>query len=145
MSYPVVAECWNIFEACILVQARKLVDDIAKHQGTESKELWAKVRPTIKIPLIEFDIPEQPLCTLSLQKEGSRILEKCNAPCLIGFERCQTHMQSVGTVGDYSRVDRIADEDGISYFIDAQSVVRDSAGIPKGLMEDGVVFLFEKK
>ena len=39
MSYPVVAECWNIFEACILVQARKLVDDIAKHHNTSLDEL----------------------------------------------------------------------------------------------------------
>jgi len=145
MSYPVVAECWNIFEASILIQARKLVDDLAKHQGAEPKELWAKVRPTIKIPLIDFDIPEQPLCTLSLQKEDSCILERCNAPCLIGFERCQKHMQSVSTRLDCERVDRITDEDGTPYFLDAQSVVRNSAGIPKGLLEDGVVFLFHKK
>ena len=145
MSYPVVAECWNIYESCLFTNARNLVNDLAKHQGADPKELWAKIRPTIKIPLIDFDIPEQPLCRLSLQKAESRILEKCNAPCLIGFERCQTHMQSVGSVGNYEHVDRIEDEDGIQYFVDAQCVVRDSAGVPKGFMEDGVAYMFDKK
>jgi hypothetical protein len=54
-------------------------------------------------------------------------------------------MHSVSTTLDCERVDRITDEDGTPYFLDAQSVVRNSAGIPKGLLEDGVVFLFHKK
>lgn len=144
MSYPVVAECWAIFEASLMNQARALVEDIAKHQGVESKGLWAKVRPTIKIPVLEIDVPEQPLCIYSIERENSIVLERCRAPCLIGFERCPLHMNSRPCETKREEVDRIIDIDGVSYFVDAKSVVRDASGSVQGVVEDDVFYRLEK-
>ena len=145
MSYPVVAECWAIFETALMNQARTLVEDIARHQGVESKTLWSKVRPNIKIPLLDIDVPEQPLCVYSLERESSVVLERCRAPCLIGFERCPLHMQSRPCdKKDLTEVDRIVDLDGVSYFVDAKFVVRDATGKVKGIIEDDVFYLLEK-
>jgi hypothetical protein len=145
MSYPVVAECWTIFESSLLSQARALVEDIAKHQGVEWKPLWAKVRPTIKIPLLEMNIPEQPLCIHSIQREDSVVLERCRAPCLIGFERCPLHMESKSKMNEQieKEVDRIIDVEGNSYFVDAKLVVRDASGKVKGIVEDDVFYRFD--
>lgn len=144
MSYPVVAECWAIFEASLMNQARALVEDIAKHQGVESKALWAKVRPTIKIPVLEIDVPEQPLCIYSIERENSVVLERCRAPCLIGFERCPLHMNSSPCDTKGEEVDRIIDVDGVSYFVDAKCVARDAAGTVRGIVEEDVFYRLEK-
>jgi len=146
MSYPVVAECWSILESALLLQARKLVEEIASHQKADPKALWAKVKPTIKIPLLDVDIPEQPLCTVSVERENSVVYERCRAPCLLGFDKCTAHLSSVPTHSEeYPMVDRIMDHEGIVYFVDAQSIARDSSGAVKGMVEDGVLYVFNKK
>lgn len=146
MSYPVVAECWTIFESALLVQARKLVDDIAKHQKTDAKTLWAKVKPTIRIPLLDVDLPDQSLCIHVVQRDCSPIYQRCRAPCLIGFNECTQHINSsVTEMPGYQSVDRIVDYEGVAYFVDESSVARDSQGVAKGMVENDTLFLFEKK
>jgi hypothetical protein len=56
-TYPIVAEIWTIFEATLMVQAKRLVEEIAQHQGRESKDLWALIKPKVKIPLFDTEFP----------------------------------------------------------------------------------------
>ena len=148
MAYPVVAECWSIFESALMRQARGLVEDIARHQGSDKKELWTKIYPTIKIGLIDIEIPEQPLCSHFCQRDGSAILERCRAPCLLGFECCPTHLtpsSSSHTIPaeEKEEVERFFDHEGTTYFIDSHANVRDKAGIIRGIIEDDVFFVFK--
>jgi hypothetical protein len=150
MSYPVNAECWSLFEEALMSQARILVEDIAKHNRSDPKLLWAKIRPTIKIPVIEIDIPDKVLCTRTVHRDKSRMIERCRAPCLLGFEECPSHLEyepepspvSDATLPD---IDEVVDREGNKYFTDCTSVVRDASGAVKGWLEDDVVYLFEKK
>ena len=143
MPYTVVAECWSIFESALMVQARKLVEDIAKDQGSDAKELWAKIRPTTKVGLIEAELPEQPLCSEFCRRDGSAILERCRAPCLLGFERCPSHIGSVSQINEHKEeVERFLDCQGNTYFVDTQNNVRDNSGIIRGIVEDDVFFTF---
>lgn len=150
MSYPVNAECWTLFEAALMSQARILVEDIAKHQRSDPKSLWAKIRPVLKIPVIEVDVPEKTLCSRPVERENSRMIERCRAPCLLGFDECPTHLESQGQGQGQDQgmqiptIDELVDHDGNTYFTDA-SVVRDASGAVKGWLEDDVVYLFEKK
>jgi hypothetical protein len=150
MPYNVVAECWSIFESALMVQARKLVDDIAKEQGSDKKELWAKIYPRTKVDLIDVELPEQPLCSDLCHRDGSAILERCRAPCLLGFERCPSHLGSVsreGVQGDKEQpeeVERILDHEGTTYFVDTKNNVRDKTGIIQGIVEDDVFYAFVK-
>ena len=140
MSYTVVAECWSIFESALLVQARKLVEDIAKHQQSDPKDLWAKIRPTIKLGLIDMEVPEQPLCVDTCKREGSAILERCRAPCLIGFDHCPTHIaRPTHEESAYEAVKRILNHEGVVYFVDTKGVARDKSGLAKGIVRDGIL------
>lgn len=127
-----------------MVQARKLVEDIAKDQGSDVKELWAKIRPTIKVDLIDVEVPEQPLCTEFCQRDGSAILERCRAPCLLGFERCPSHSNSTTTSVSAEEVERFLDYEGNTYFLDMHNNVRDKTGIIRGIVEDDVFYAFVK-
>jgi hypothetical protein len=152
MSYPVNAECWTLFEAALMSQARILVEDIAKHQRSDPKSLWAKIRPSLKIPVIEVDVPEKTLCSRHVEKENSRMIERCRAPCLLGFDECPTHLESpvvapaatAAPTAQIPTIDELVDREGNTYFTDA-NVVRDASGAVKGWLEDDVVYLFEKK
>ena len=148
MPYTVVAECWSIFESALMVQAHKLVKDIAKDQGSDVKELWAKIRPTTKVNLIDIELPEQPLCTEFCHRDGSAVLERCRAPCLLGFERCPSHLGSVSPEGDKDKeaeeVERFLDHEGATYFVDKDNNVRDKTGIIQGVVEDDVFYAFVK-
>lgn len=133
-----------------MAQARILVEDIAKHQRSDPKSLWAKIRPTLKIPIIEADIPEKTLCSRTIERDNSRIIERCRAPCLLGFEECPTHLDCQSEASPISdalipRIDEIVDREGNKYFTDASSVVRDASGAVKGWLEEDVVYLFDKK
>ena len=148
MSFPVVGECWSIFESALLLQARRLVEDIAKHQKADVKALWAKVRPTIQVGLLDIDIPEEPLCS-HLIKGGdsiSSILERCRCPCLIGFKKCPTHIsqEEESMVEQHIHVDRVIDYEGLIYFVDAFNIARDRLGVVKGIIEDDVLYVFNK-
>jgi len=129
-----------------MLQARVLVEDIAKHQGSDKKELWAKIRPTIKVDLIDLEVPEQPLCSEFCQRDGSAILERCRAPCLLGFERCPSHSTSTlaTTAPHVEEVERFLDHEGNTYFVDTQNNVRDKTGILRGIVEDHVFYAFVK-
>lgn len=129
-----------------MLQARVLVEDIAKHQGSDKKELWAKIRPTIKVDLIDLEVPEQPLCSEFCQRDGSAILERCRAPCLLGFERCPSHSTStlLTTASHVEEVERFLDHEGNTYFVDTQNNVRDKTGILRGIVEDDVFYAFVK-
>lgn len=145
MPYTVVAECWSIFESALMVQARKLVEELAKDQGSDVKELWAKIRPTIKVDLIDVEVPEQPLCSEFCQRDGSAILERCRAPCLLGFERCPSHSTSrPATSVSAEEVERFLDYEGNTYFLDMHNNVRDKTGIIRGIVEDDVFYAFVK-
>jgi len=145
MSYPVVAECWNLFESALIVQARKLVEDIAAHHRTDAKALWAKVRPTIKIPLLDVDIPEQPSCIYSISG-NSLVIELCRAPCLLGYDRCPQHISlNNSDTQVYEEVYRIKDTEGTTYFVGRDGLARDTMGVVKGMIELDELFLFDKK
>lgn len=145
MSYPVVAECWNLFESALNIQARKLVEDIAKHQRADPKELWAKVRPSIKIPLLDVDIPDEPFCHYSVPA-NSIVIELCRAPCLLGFDRCPQHLSLHDSdTKTYEQVYRVKDTEGTTYFVGEDGLARDLLGVVKGMVEGGELFLFDKK
>jgi len=145
MSYPVVAECWSIFESALMIQAKKLVEDIAKKQKADPKVLWAKVRPTVKISLLDVDMPEESLCSCSVEKDNSPIYQRCRAPCLLGFNRCPMHITTSNTDdGKFLPVKRYIDYDRVPYFVDELSLARDSSGIIRGIVEDNVLYLFDK-
>jgi hypothetical protein len=95
MQYPVVSEVWSIFEQTLMVAAKKLTEDISKHQGVDSKELWSNVKGQIKIGLLDIDIPETPItCTYMLEKGIGVIHERCRSPCLLGFSACPKHINT---------------------------------------------------
>lgn len=129
----------------MMPQAQKLVHDIAKRQGEDPKTLWALVKREIKMPLVDIDMPENPLCIHSVERSGSRVVERCRAPCLAGFEQCPMHLSvHVSDMNEYKSVDRVLDVEGLVYFIDADSIARDSSGCTKGMIQEGVLYLFEK-
>ena len=145
MSYPVVAECWNIFETSLMIQARKLVEDIASHRRTDPKILWAKVKPNIKIPLLDADIPDEPSCCYSVPG-NSLIIQLCRAPCLLGYDRCPQHLSLHDSdTKIYEDVYRIKDTEGITYFVGKDGLARDSLGVVKGMIEGDELYLFDKK
>lgn len=150
MPYTVVAECWSIVESALMLQARSLVEDLAKHQGSDAKELWAKIRPTIKLDLVYAELPEEPLCIAECRRDGSVILERCRAPCLLGFECCPSHIGSTSTVtststtSELKEVERFFDHEGNTYFVDIHKNVVDKSGIIRGIVEDDVFYAFVK-
>lgn len=144
-SYPIVAEIWTIFEATLMVQAKRLVEDIAQHQGRDSKELWALIKPKVKIPLFDTDFPEPTLCSHIIGSQGTAIIQRCRSPCLLGFGTCAEHSHSVkGSTSSLETVDSIKDMDGQTYYVDSKGLARDKQGKPKGIVKEDVLYLFEK-
>lgn len=148
MSLPVVAEFWTTFEAILSVQAKKLVEDIAKHQRADPKELWAKVRPQIKIKLVDIEIPDElpTQCPhLATTSEGA-IRARCRAPCLLGAATCPQHIQQTlqSPAADRVQVRRVIDWHGVAYFVDPDGVARDRNGCARGCVEDDTLMLFEE-
>ena len=145
MSYPVVAECWNIFETSLMLVARKLVDDIATRNRADPKVLWARVRSSTKIPLVDVDIPDQHSCCYSVHG-NSLVIELCRAPCLLGYDRCPQHISlDDSDTKVYEDVYRIKDIEGTTYFVGKDGLARDSLGVVKGMIEEDELYLFDKK
>jgi hypothetical protein len=148
MQYPVVAEIWSLFESTLSIQAKKLVEDIAKHEGADPKALWAKVRPQVRVGLLNYEMPEDAPTTCSHSSglcEGGAIRLRCRAPCMIGFDACPRH---IGTVksdpsGLYELVARKLDYKGAAYFVDKNGIAHDKNGRPKGHVKEDVLYLFE--
>ncbi len=148
-TYPVVSEIWTLFEGTLILQAKRLVEDIAKHQKADPKALWAKIKPQVRIGIIDIDLPE-PLLTLcshpSGSCEGGAIALRCRAPCLLGFDACQKHIGTRNTQrGTHELVDRVLDFKGGVYFVDSRAIAHDRNGRPKGYVKDEVLYLFEKE
>ena len=152
-TYPVVAEIWTLFEGTLITQAKRLVEDIAKHQKADPKALWAKIKPQIRIGLVDTELPE-PLITNcsyasgslgSLGSEGGAIMMRCRAPCVLGFDTCHSHagLSKRGMSGKHEVVDRVMDYQQKTYFVDNRSIAHDRNGKPKGYVKEGVLYLFE--
>ena len=144
-TYPIVAEIWSIFEATLMVQAKRLVEDIAQHQGRDSKELWALIKPKVKVPLFDTEFSEPTLCSHIIGSQGTAIIQRCRSPCLLGFGTCAEHSHSVkGPASTLESVDSIKDMDGQVYYVDSKGLARDKQGKPKGIVKEDVLYLFHK-
>ncbi len=147
IQYPVVAEIWSQLEATLLGQARKLAEDIAKRQGAEPKELWAKLKPMIRIGLLDVELPEPlpTLCTHPLGSPDGAIYTRCRAPCVLGFDACATHIhkpQSSVQQEAIPTVKRVLDYQGNTYFVHENSVAYDKTGTPRGIVKEDALCLF---
>jgi len=148
MNYPVNGEIWRIFQQTLLISAKKLADDIAKHQGVNVSPLWERIKPQIKISIADIDIPETPvLCPYIVDKEQSIIKQRCRIPCLLGFSACPDHIHSeTKDIPSLPTVRRVIDFKGIHYFIDERGIAMNAEGVPKGVVqkddEEDVLYLF---
>ena len=145
-QYPVVAEIWSVLQGALQIQAKKLVEDIAKFQGADPKALWAKIRPIVKIGLIDSDVPEGPtLCPYPSNNSEGAIRQRCRAPCLLGFQACPAHISTKMAVseGNYEIVDRVIDINDITYYIDRSGQALDKNGEIQGRMVDDVLYVYE--
>jgi hypothetical protein len=143
-SYPIVAEIWSTFEATLMVQAKRLVEDIANHQGRDSKELWTKIKKQVRAPLFDTEFSEPTLCPHVIGSQGTPIVHLCRAPCLLGFGTCSEHASlPKRPTPVLEPVDSIKDMDGVSYYRDSSGIARDKHGKPKGIVKDDVLYLFK--
>jgi hypothetical protein len=146
MSYPVIAEIWSLFEGTLQIQAKRLVEDIAKHNTADPKALWSRIKPQIKIGLLDVDLPEPTLCSHPAGSADGAIRFRCRAPCVIGFNACPRHVNlpKPASTGNYQMVDRIVDYIGTPYFVDADGIAHDKNGRVKGYVQEDVLVLFDK-
>jgi len=152
-TFPIVGELWNNLQAILSTNAKRLADDIAKKQGVDSKELWARIKPQIRIGLLDIELPDEgPLFCSHLKgfSDHGAIKMRCRAPCMIGFPACPEHAgKPQTTIGATSAealptVKRVFDIDNKVYFVDTHNIARDRNGVPKGTVnDDGVLLLFE--
>lgn len=145
MSYPVVAEFWTILESVLETQARRLVDDIAKRQNADSKDLWSKIKPRIKIGLLDINTESMPtVCSHIIGSSDGAIRLRCRAPCVLGFDSCPCHIHTPQPAPSevYKHVNRVYSHEGHTYFVDSNDIAYDKNGKPKGCIEEGVLCLF---
>jgi hypothetical protein len=155
-SYTVVGEVWSMLEASLMAQARKLTEDLASYQKTDFKPLWAKVKPQIKVNLLDIDLPDPPTtyCSHPLSMSEGAIKLRCRAPCMLGYNACPAHINTPltqqGTQGTqstqstrYEKVDRVYDFYGRTYFVDSHGIARDRNGRPKGVVKEEVFYEFQ--
>lgn len=149
MSYPIRAEFYSCLESILMTQAKKLVDDIAKHQQVDSKDLWAHIKTQVSIGLLDTELDDiQPLyCAHPFITDGA-MRTRCRAPCLTGFDACPRHINQPipkEKQTSFASVHRIVDYNGSSYFVNEQGIAMDKNGVPRGeLKEDNLLVLFEK-
>lgn len=144
-TFPVAIEMWQNLEITLMNQAKKLVEDIARKQGVDSKELLTKVKSHIRIGLLDVEIPDElpTYCSHPIPHSTGAVKMRCRAPCLLGFSSCLEHTgkseNSIET-NSYSPVTRIFDMDNKHYFVDSFGIARDRNGRAKGIvsMEDEV-------
>ena len=110
------------------------------------KSSATKIKPQIKIGLIDMEVPEPTTCSHMAGNTDGAIRLRCRAPCLIGFDACPRHVNSPATKSttSYKLVDRVIDVVGVSYFIDENSIAIDKNGKTRGYVEDNTLILFEK-
>jgi hypothetical protein len=146
MSFPVVEEIWSVFEATLLAQSKKLVEDIAKKQQSDPKELWNKVRQKIKLGQIESDLPDPipQLCPFYTGNADGCFIVRCRKACLLGFDRCPEHIHKpVQPEKSENPVRRIYDFQNKTYFVDQHGIAFDKMENPVGTVEDDELKLFE--
>lgn len=143
LGYPVVAEVWTTFEATMMVQARKLVEDIAAHQGRDAKELWSQIKKQIRIPLVDAEA-EPTFCSHPIPNQTA-VVQRCREPCLLGFATCPKHAHQVKTEppDTLESVEAVKDMDGQLYYVDSKKIARDKQGKPKGIVKEDVLYLFQ--
>jgi hypothetical protein len=147
-SYPVVAEIWSSFEAAMMVQARRLAEDIAKKEGKDPKELWNLVKAQTRITLADIEFPEPTLCSYPIGLSNSAIYQRCKTPCVLGFSSCYSHaglpvVPSVpASAVQTESVDPIKDCYGNVYYLDTKGIARDKNGKAKGCVKDGVLNIY---
>ena len=145
MSFPIINELWQSFHTVLQVQARRLVEDIAKENKADPKELWRLVSATLKTPLVDADLPD-PLpvtCPALLSRSEGAVRLRCRAPCVLGFSTCAQHTSYTKDAElTEPTVRRFIDTaSGSVYFIHADEIVYDVNGEPRGYVKDGDVFL----
>lgn len=152
MSALVNSEIWSTFEAVLLVNAKKLVEDIAKKQGSDSKQLWAIIKPQIKISLYDSDLDDtQPVfCSYPTSYYDGAVKTRCRAPCLLGYSACPEHVQKpipvVQEKDTIPKVDRIYDSENHPFYIIQEQdelIAKDKNGKNKGVVIDGVFYAIE--
>ena len=147
-TFPVIAEVWSIFENTLQIQAKKLVDDIAKREKADPKALWSLIKPQIRIGLLDMEIPESgTLCIHESATPEGAIKQRCRAPCLLGFDACTRHIHTpLPSMTDSAHpiVDRITDCHGHTYFVDVRSIARDKNGKARGHMIEGILYIYEE-
>lgn len=147
-TFPVVAEVYSTFEACLQAQAKRLVEDIAAYQKTDFKSLWAKVKPQIRVGLLDIDLDDSAptYCSHPSGTSDGAVRQRCRQPCLLGFHACPRHVNepSPSQTSEMEKVDRILDYMNTTYFVDKHGIARDKNGRPKGLVLEGVLYLFTK-
>lgn len=146
-TYPVVAEIWSLFEGVLQANAKRLVEDIAKQNKADPKALWEHIRPRIQIGLLDIDLPEdQPTTCAHMSTSDGAVKMRCRAPCILGFTACPKHTNTpLPCESDEKKVNRVLDFQGNTYFVDENHIAMDKYGQPKGYVEDGELFLFEKR
>jgi hypothetical protein len=130
----------------MMIQAKKLVEDIAAHQNRDSKELWSQIKKQIRIPLVEAEV-EPTLCSHSIGSQSSAVLQLCRAPCLLGFDTCPKHAnmaKATHSEAEAEAVEAIKDMDGNTYYVDEKKIARDKYGKPRGIVKEDVLYLFQK-
>ena len=141
-AFPIIDEMWQAFQTTLQVQARRLVNDIAKETNTDPKELWRLVGATIKTPLVSADLPD-PLpssCPALLNRTEGAIRLRCRAPCLLGFQTCSAHTrQFPEPQSSEPCARRYIDSEKGTFFI-SEDIVYDVNGQPQGFVKDGDVF-----
>jgi hypothetical protein len=148
-QFPIVGEIWLNLQTILSTNAKRLVDDIARKQGVDSKELWANIKPQIRIGLLDIEVPEDApqFCShLKGYSEHGAVRMRCRAPCILGFTSCAEHAgkpdSSISV--EMPTVKRIFDIGNKAYFVDVHGIARDRNGIPKGTVSsDGTLLLFE--
>jgi len=143
-KYPVVSEIWSMLEATLLTQAKRLTEDIAKSHNKNPKELWSQIKGQINIGLFEVDI-EPKLCSHALNNREGAVRLRCRDPCALGFDACPLHIHSVQKEeSKYEKVSCIKDCSGQTYYLNSKHIAMDKNGKPKGVVENNILYLFER-
>jgi hypothetical protein len=150
MSAVVNSEIWSTFEAVLLVNAKRLVEEIAKKQGADPKQLWAILKPQIKISLCDIDLDDtQPVfCSYPTSYYDGAVKTRCRAPCLLGYSACPEHIQKpIPVIQDnVPKVDRIYDSENHPFYTITEQdelIAKDKNGKNKGVVIDGVFYAIE--
>jgi hypothetical protein len=154
-NFPIALEMWQNLEITLMNQAKKLVEDIAKKQGVDSKELLTKVKSQIRIGLLDIEVPDDNIsfCSHMVPFSTGAIKMRCRSPCLLGFSSCPEHAgkPDSGNLNEnisFPPVTRIFDLDNKHYFVDSYGIARDRNGRAKGIVstdesEEEILRLFE--